>query len=789
MKLFATCYQRLAGRRGWLLLALLLLGILCGWQLSRLQLEENISALLPDGASPVAQDFKLLQQAPFARKLVISLHATEVITVEQLLDATDQLRDALLAELFVNAISGPGEQLGLALLNQLGAYLPLLADADDLQRVDERLTPAAVDRQLQLALAQLLQPQGVALKSKLQRDPLDLETLALMKLRYLNPVPEVRLERGHFLSRDGRNSLILADTQIAITDSSGSKQLLEAFNLARQQLPAGISAELVSGHPYTLANASIIQQDMLRVLIASGLGILLLFLVFLRSLRALFVYLLPLFSFAVALLVVSLGDRPVSGITIGFGAVLLGITIDFGLHVYYALRKGGGSRAELLRAVSRPVLFGAMTSLAAFAVLLRSELPGQRQLALFAMAGIAAAVLLALIFLPHFIGQPRENGTQLRQQFRRHIYDRVPLLRYSVILVWLTIAVLAAVQMQQLSINGDLRRLSYQPPLLQQNEAALKQAWGDMRGRALVFASGTTLETALQANEQVWQLLQDENLAGLVSLAPLLPSQATQQQRLNQWQDFWTQRRAEVQDLLIAHGQDYGFSSSAFEPFWAQIEQPPQQLGVEQLQQLGLTDLLNNLLLVDENSYRLVSLLPDRPEVIAALEGPLAKIPGVTLVSQTRFGRQLSSEIAADFSQFVISAGLAVLLLLVLLFRRLNKILLALLPVLSGLLVMLGGMAWLELELNLFNVVASILIIGLGVDYGIFMVCHADQELDLASSKAVLISGLTTLVGFGSLVLAEHPALHSIGISVLLGISAAVPTAVLVIPAFRPKRI
>ena len=101
---------------------------------------------------------------------------------------------------------------------------------------------------------------------------------------------------------------------------------------------------------------------------------------------------------------------------------------------------------------------------------------------------------------------------------------------------------------------------------------------------------------------------------------------------------------------------------------------------------------------------------------------------------------------------------------------------------------MFGAMAWLGLELNLFNVVASILIIGLGVDYGIFMVCHGQQEQDLASARAVLVSGLTTLVGFGALVLAEHPALHSIGLTVLLGISAAVPTAVLVIPAFQLKR-
>jgi len=126
--------------------------------------------------------------------------------------------------------------------------------------------------------------------------------------------------------------------------------------------------------------------------------------------------------------------------------------------------------------------------------------------------------------------------------------------------------------------------------------------------------------------------------------------------------------------------------------------------------------------------------------------------------------------------------------LLLLLFRRLPEVLLALLPVLIGLLVMFGGMGWLGLEMNLFNVVASILIIGLVVDYGIFMVCHGQQEDELASSRAVLVSGLTTLGGFGALVLAKHPALHSIGLTVLLGISAAVPTAVLVVPAFRLKR-
>ncbi len=789
MKLFASCYRFFAPRRGWLLLVLPGLGLLSGWQLVNLQMEENISALLPDGHSQVARDFQLLQQAPFARKLVINLRAEKTVSTAQLLAATDRLRDALPPDLFVDALSGPGEQAGARLLNQLGSYLPLLLDTDDLAKLEKKLTPQAVDHQLQIALTQLMQPQGVALKQKIRRDPLNLELLALQKLRYLNPVPDVRLEQGHFLSRDRRNSLILADTPIAITDSQGSKQLLEAFAQARQQLPRGITAELVSGHVYTLANATIIQQDISRLLIASGIGILLLFVVFLRSWRALFVYLLPLFSFAVALLVVAGSYTRVSGITVGFGAVLLGITIDFGLHVYFTLRKEAASRELILQAVSRPVIFGALTSLVAFAVLLGSELPGQRQLALFAMAGILAAVLMALFFLPHFIGHCELNSQNIRRGFKRHIYDRMPLLRKAVLFVWLLVVVLAVTQVPRLSINGNLRQLSYQSESLHQNEMDLSQAWGNMRGRALIFVQGENLQSALQRNEQVWRVLKAEKLPGLVSLAPLFPAQKTQQQRLEKWQKFWSQRQESVKSLLTTRGQHYGFTTGAFDPFWKQVTNPPETFGLAELKQLGLGDLLDNLLLVEKEGYQLISLLPDRPELMADLQRKLAEIPGVVLVSQARFGQQLGAEIEADFKRFILLAAGAVFLLVILLFRRPASVLLAILPVVTGLLVMFGGMAWLGLDLNLFNVVASILIIGLGVDYGIFMVCHTQQQEDMDSSRAILVSGLTTLVGFGALVLARHPALHSIGLTVLLGISAAVPTAVLVIPALVPKRL
>ena len=791
MGLIAAFYRYFQPRRGWLVLLLLLLLAVAGWNISHLKIEESIAAMLPDGESQVAHDFQLLQKAPFARQLVIHITAAAEIDSDELLAATERLRLALPAELFNHPLSGPGEMAASPLINQIGDYLPELIDAADLQTIAAQLSPEQIDHRLAADLAQLLQPQGMVLKEKIRRDPLQLERLALQKLSYLNPIPQVQLENGHFLSRDGRSSLILADTPVQITDAVGGKALLAAFSVACLQLPDGIRAELISGHPYTLANAETIQGDMKLVLLISGIGILLLFFLFLRSIRALFVYLLPLFSMAVALVVAKIWFGTLSGITVGFGAVLLGITIDFGLHVYFALRYGQckQGREQLLRAVSRPVLFGGLTTIAAFAVLLSSELPGQRQLAVFAIAGIVTALLLALLFLPHFIGSGDKAESSSKWQLRRHVYDRQPVLRIGVLLLWLLVVTFAAVQAQSLSINAELRQLSYLPPELQQAEQHLGDTWGDMRSRALVFASASNLEGVLQRNELVWQRLKSHGLlAGVVSLAPLFPSQQTQQQRLQAWEDFWQQHQATARDLVQLSGQKYGFSAAAFAPFWEHLNGPVTLLDQDIIKSWGLSRALDSLLLVSDQGYQLLTLIPDQPELINTLDAEFSKFPGITLVSQHHFSQQLSHEIGADFSRFISFAGIAVVVLLLLLFRRLPEVLLALLPVLTGLLVMFGGMSWLGLEMNLFNVVASILIIGLGVDYGIFMVCHGQQEEDLASSRAILVSGLTTLVGFGALVLARHPALHSIGLTVLLGISAAVPTAVLVIPAFRPKR-
>jgi predicted exporter len=83
---------------------------------------------------------------------------------------------------------------------------------------------------------------------------------------------------------------------------------------------------------------------------------------------------------------------------------------------------------------------------------------------------------------------------------------------------------------------------------------------------------------------------------------------------------------------------------------------------------------------------------------------------------------------------------------------------------------------------NLFNMVAAVLVIGLAVDYGIFIVCTCVKAPNVAACNAVLVSGLTTFVGFGSLIIARHPSMNSIGITVAAGIIPSLLCALTLLP-------
>jgi len=141
-----------------------------------------------------------------------------------------------------------------------------------------------------------------------------------------------------------------------------------------------------------------------------------------------------------------------------------------------------------------------------------------------------------------------------------------------------------------------------------------------------------------------------------------------------------------------------------------------------------------------------------------------------------------------NFQKAALYALITITLMLLSHFRNLICVALALLPVLVGMVWMLGAMAVLGIAFNPANIIAITLLIGIGVSSGVHILNRFTEQrhpsiLGKSTGKAVLVSALTTVAGFGSLMLAEHEGIASLGQVMALGAAMCVLAALTVLPA------
>ncbi len=353
-------------------------------------------------------------------------------------------------------------------------------------------------------------------------------------------------------------------------------------------------------------------------------------------------------------------------------------------------------------------------------------------------------------------------------------------------LLWIGGMAVCLVWGSRVVFNGDLRAVQWVPEELQRIEADFKKTWGDFRDKAMVWVEGPTLESALQENEGLFRFLQGRLPASQwISLAPLLPSPATQRENIARWQAFWSpENRERFQRRFLMEGDKIGFTDQAFAPFFARLKQEPRPVSLEGWKKAGLGGLLESLIITEGKKIRVLTLVPDDSRAAALLGEGRHFPPSARWLSPSTFSQEMGQALVRNFFRYLALSSVLILLLVSLLFRKPTRILACMVPVVSGVLFMFGGMGCFGLEFNLFNIMASILVIGLCVDLGIFTVSRRLEGYNPSTAAAVLLSGLTSLVGMGALILARHPALFSIGATVLLGMCGAIPAALWVTPVF-----
>jgi predicted exporter len=157
--------------------------------------------------------------------------------------------------------------------------------------------------------------------------------------------------------------------------------------------------------------------------------------------------------------------------------------------------------------------------------------------------------------------------------------------------------------------------------------------------------------------------------------------------------------------------------------------------------------------------------------------------PGTFIVSRRSFSDRISLAVSREVLFLASVAGVLIMALTFLFLKNIKLTVISLAPVASAIAAVLGGFSFLNISLTAPAIIAVMVVVGLCIDYGVFMLYSYHHELDTGTEKAVWVSALTTIVGAFSLLFARHPVLFSIGLTLTMGLMAGYLAAQFAVPA------
>ncbi len=741
--------------------------------------EGSIDIMLPEDG-PAREALAFLREADLASKVLVTLERDEArVDLPGLVDAADWFADGLDPSLVTHAAAGIDESLAMDEVLALAARLPQLATADDLAAIERRLAPDAVAQSLRDLQRRMLTPEGMASMSNVRADPLGLRGIVLRRLQALMASFGYRavLEMGHLVSEDRRHALLVLDSPVSMTDASGARRLAVHLRERIASLPAGVTAAAVCGHLHTTSNEEIIRRDIRITAVAAAVSFVLLFALVFRDGRAVLIFVIPIAATAVAVPLAGGILGSLSYMVIGLGSVIAGIAVDYGIHTYIAARHAAGDPDAAVARIVRPVTLGALTTVCVFAAFLASSIGGYRQLAVFAIPAILLSLAYAVFLLPSLVrsAPPREPRAQATAKVSRgHAWA------LGLFIATLPAQILLATRIR---FDPNVAALDGTAPEILAAERRFQQTWGGGESDlAIVAVEGEDEESALRANDRLFADGGDR-ATSWTSLAVLCPSRETRERRLADWRAFWTAERVEsLRANLARHGEACGFVPGAFDPFLAWIASPPAD--PPPATDGGMLARLRTRFLRPGpgGRVRVLTFLPDREDDLAAARVLAREHPGTIVFSRKAFSQDLSHGINREVGRVSAIGAAAIVVASFLLVGRPVMAAVALVPAFMGVLWGLAVMTVLGLPLTIANLIAGIVVFGLCIDYGICKVYACQRGTTRDTATAVTLSAVTTVLGAGVLLFARHPALFSIGLTLVVGVATGYLCAIGVVP-------
>lgn len=750
----------------------LLAALFCGGIILKTPVAADLTLFVPR-ADPVAELLlEQLRSGPTTRLILIGLTGdaeSERATVSR------RLAEQLRASGFFVRIANGADALPETELQTLFADRYLLSPTVS----PERFTPDALRAALHQRLRELQSPLAAVQKRWLPADPTG-EVLTLLK-RWQGGIREPAKRLGIWFSPNGDRALLLAETRAAGYDLAGQRQAVIAIRVAFAKVAAGTTVDLQMSGPgviATLAEDTVrAEAELLSVL--ATLGVVLILALVYRSARTVWIGALPMLA---ALLVgaaaVDLLFGKMYALTLAFSMTLLGETLDYPTYLF-SHRQAGETVRDTLRGLWPTMRLCAATTLLGCLAMIAPGAPGLSQLGVFTIAGIIAAVATTRWLLPALLPSDwRPTRVIGAGAWMDVLLKPRPWLALALgvggLLVLLALLIKAPVW------EDDIAALSPVPRELLRLDQALRSDLGAPEVGQLIAITAADAESALQQSEIVAAWLdarqQEGLLAGYEAAARYLPSQQTQRQR----QAHLPELEALTANLARA-AEGLPFQPGLFTPFLDAIAAartaPPVQ--PEDWRGALLGTRIGVLLFPGERGW--TALLPlsgvKNPQRLAASlpPGEAAHIFYLDLRAET-------NRLVAGFRTTALQRlawGVALIVAVVWMgLRSWRGVIAALMPVTMALVFTVAALLSLGERLSLFHLVSLLLVLGIGVDYGLFFSRPAADSVQRRRTlHALLVCCGSALTVFGMLATSELPALRAIGLTVSIGVAASFSAA------------
>ena len=704
-----------------------------------------------------------------------------------------------------------------------------LTDAD-YARMDSLMAQSDyISRQLDADKQMLMFPAGGLLSDNIQRDPLNLFTPVVQKLQHSDNSLKYEMYDGHIFSPDMQHyvqAIVMMDSPYGASETENNARLtkmleacadsvMAAHNKARplNALCKGdIGVTIIGGPVIAVTNAHQIKTDSILAVAIAVVLILALLLFTFRNVRNLLLIALSIaWGWLFAMGGLALVHDKVSIIVIGISSVIVGIAVNYPLHFIAHLSHTPDKR-KALREIVMPLVVGNVTTVGAFLALVPLQSVALRDLGLFSSFLLIGTILFVIIYLPHLakVKQPQvkqENASvdaaeslsyqedtknlspaKVNSMRKPNFLDKLSevKLENKPVFVWVIIILTLIFGYFSLDTKFDsnMAHINYmtthQKATLVYFQNVMVQ--GGEYQKVYALSTDSTMDGALDKSLRLQPQLQAMKVKGLIhnvnTCSQFIVSKAEQQRRLQRWDAFWKKHFDTLKPQLQQKMQTEGFSSDSFDDFYTIVNRKyqPQQIGYF----APLTQsLFAGNISVDSvrKRYNVVNVLSVKEKNMKRVEEMLDSCYSFDVASMNS---AIANHLSNDFNYIGFACGFIVFFFLWLSMGSIELAVLSFIPMAVSWLWILGIMSIGGMEFNIVNIILATFIFGQGDDYTIFMTEGAMYEYAyrrkmLASYKhSIIISALIMFIGIGTLIIAKHPALHSLAEVTIAGMFSVV---------------